>query len=197
MGFAWVDFEFPPCIRYPCLPVRTELHGLQFPLRGMSYCTSPEISLALRVGAKIKIRRGVIYPWLESDQRIFEPHVRETRRQRKFYAKGSLPEQYSKLVANSLYGKTGQGLKEKTVFDTGRMSSMKVPESALSNAPMAAFVTGFIRAVMGEIMLGIPPHRTVLSCTTDGILTDASEDELDLSGELAQCFMGLIERVSI
>jgi len=61
---------------------------------------------------------------------------------------------------------------------------------------MAAFVTGFIRAVMGEIMYGIPSHRKVISCTTDGILTDARPDELNLTGELAQRYMALLARVS-
>lgn len=134
----------------------------------------------------------MIYPWVDSDQRVFEPFVQEIRRLRQHYSKGSLPEQYAKLLGNSLYGKTGQGLREKTVFDTGKMQSVKVPESSISNAPMAAHVTGFIRAVMGEILHGIPEGRTVISCTTDGILTDADENELDLSGDLAQRFQSLL-----
>jgi hypothetical protein len=195
MGFAWVDFDFPADkTRFPCLPVRTDLGSLQFPLRGTSHCTAPELALALQMGGKVKIRRGVIYPWVDGDQRVFLPFVQEIKRLRKSYPKDSLPEQYAKLLGNSLYGKTGQGLKEKTAFDTGTMQSRKVPESSVSNAPMAAHVTGFIRAVMGEILHGIPAHRTVISCTTDGILTDASEDELDLSGALCQRFQNLINR---
>ncbi len=196
MGFAWVDFSFPPDkTRFPNLPVKTDLHGLQFPLQGTSYCTAPELALALTMGAEIKIRRGVIYPWTDSDERIFLPFVQDIRRLRNLHTKGSLPEQYAKLLGNSLYGKTGQGLNDKSAFDTGTMQSRKVPESSVSNAPMAAHVTGFIRAVMGEILHGIPAHRTVISCTTDGILTDATEDELDLSGELCQRFQSLIDRV--
>jgi hypothetical protein len=72
------------------------------------------------------------------------------------------------------------------------MQSIKIPESGVTNAAMAAFVTGFIRAVMSEIICGIPSERTIVNCVTDGILTNAREDEIDLSGELCQRFQSLI-----
>ena len=192
MGFAWVDFEYPTNIRYPSLPVRSDARGLLFPRQGESYATAPEIALAYEQGAQITIKRGVIYPWKDKDDvRIFAPFVREIQRLRKRYPKGSVSEQTAKLLGNSLYGKTGQGLKDKSVFDTGTMRSQKVPHSALTNAPIAALTTGFIRAVMGEILHRLPAHRTAISVTTDGILTDAEFDELDFSGPLCQRFLQL------
>ena len=196
MGFAWVKFEFPMGTDKPCLPVRADKESLEFPRIGESYCTAPELALALRMGAVIEVKYGVIFPWLDTNQRIFEPFVWEIRKLRSAHPKGSVEEQYAKLLGNSLYGKTAQGLKEKTAFDTGEMTTHKLPESGITNGMMAAFVTGFIRAVMGEIMRGIPPHRKVISCTTDGILTDAHPDELDYTGELTQRYMTLLERVS-
>lgn len=107
----------------------------------------------------------------------------------------SLDEQYAKLMGNSLYGKTGQGLHDKTAFDTTIMESKKIPESSISNGMIAALVTGFVRAVMGEILNGVPLHRKVISCTTDGILTDARMDELDLNGDLVRYYDEMLARV--
>lgn len=196
MGFAEVTFEFPEWVRFPCLPVRTNKESLEFPRCGVSLCTSYELALALRLGAKIHhVEYGVILPWKEGSPRIFQPFVREIRRLRAIHPKGSLDEQYAKLMGNSLYGKTGQGLHDKTAFDPTLMATKKIPESSISNGMVAALVTGFVRAVMGEILNGVPAHRKVVSCTTDGILTDAPMSELDLDGELAKCYENLLEMV--
>jgi hypothetical protein len=125
VGFAWVSFEFPMDVKFPCLPVRMGSHGLLFPLKGESYCTSPEIFLARTMGATIVIERGVIYP-SNKDVRIFQPFVSKIRSLRDKYKNEmvlnsqtkSLPEQYAKLLGNSVYGKLGQGIRAKTGFGT-------------------------------------------------------------------------------
>ena len=199
MGFAWIDFEYPDSIRFPALPVRSDTRGLLFPRRGQSLATSPEIALAVAQGAKVSILRGVIYPWKGgSSVRIFREFVLKIRQLRAAYPKGSVPELTAKLQGNSLYGKTAQGVRDdKSAFDTKTMANLKVPHSAVTNAPIAALTTGFIRAVMGEILHRIPAHRTVVSVTTDGILTDAESDELDLSGPICHRFMELCEMVDV
>ena len=79
------------------------------------------------------------------------------------------------------------------MFDAGLEQSIRVPESDVSNGPMAAHITGFVRAVMGEILNVVPGGRVVLNCVTDGILTNASLDELDLSGELCRRFQSYVD----
>ncbi len=195
LGFACVEFEFPVGTRFPCLPVRTEDRGLWFPLRGESFCTAPELFLARSMGAIITIKRGVVYDWKEGGKPLFKGFTSRVREERKRHPKGSVPEQYAKLIGNSLYGKTGQGLKDKNAFDTHTLTSKKVPESKVSNPPIAAWATGFVRAVMGELLSRIPDHRTVISCTTDGFLTNASEAEVDVSGPLATLFQRLLHEV--
>ena len=54
MGYAYVDFEFPRETRFPCLPIRSN-GGLIFPLRGSSFCSSPELFLAQKMGAKLNL----------------------------------------------------------------------------------------------------------------------------------------------
>ena len=196
LGFAYIEFNFPSNTRYPSLPVRGNNDGLFYPLTGFSYCSAPEIEVALNLGCEIVVKHGVIIPWLEGDARLFEPYVVNIRELRQSYVKGSIDELYAKLLGNSLYGKTAQGLKKKTVFDAGKMTSVELDTSQITNAAMAAHTTGFIRAVLSEQIAGIPSHRKVLSATTDGFITDATIDQLDSNGTMAKRFKLLCERVS-
>lgn len=196
LGFAYVRFNFPKGTRFPSMPVRNSNGGLVYPLAGFSYCTAPEIEVALNLGCKIDILHGVILPWCDGDSRLFEPFVMHIRSLRKSFVKGSLDELYAKLLGNSLYGKTAQGLKVKTVFDSQGMKSVELPHSILTNAAIAAHTTGFVRAVLSEQIAGIPLHRNVISATTDGFITDADESELVLDGPMAKRFQLLCERVA-
>ena len=196
LGFAYVEFAFPKDTRFPSLPVRNRDGGLVYPLRGLSYCTAPEIEVALNLGCHLQIKHGIIIPWCQGDDRLFEPYVIRIRKLRASFVKGSLDELYAKLLGNGLYGKTAQGLKSKTVFEARTMKSVELQHSVLTNAAIAAHTTGFIRAVLSEQIASMPPHRNVISATTDGFLTDADESELDLDGPMATRFQALCERVA-
>lgn len=78
-GFAQVDFDFPEGTERPCLPVAVDNRGLIFPLHGVSVCTAPEIELAISMGADLKIKFGVIIPWLER-KAVFERSDAQTKR---------------------------------------------------------------------------------------------------------------------
>ncbi len=199
-GFALVEFEFPADTKFPCLPVEGSNGGLFYPLSGRSYCTAPEIEVALNMNCSVKVLHGVIIPWCEdedeSDERIFEQFTTEIRDLRRSFVKGSPDEQYAKLIGNSLYGKTAQGLKKKTVFDTHGLKSIELPHSKITNAIIAAHTTGFIRAVLSEQIARVPEGKTVISATTDGFITDAELSELDLSGPMALRYQALCERVA-
>jgi hypothetical protein len=197
LGMAWVDFNYAEPVRFPVLPVHSEKRGLIFPLRGTSYCTAPEIAMARRQGCVIQVRRGVVWPWRSADGvRLFERFVRLIRELRKrFEDVDPLFEEYAKLLGNSVYGKTAQSLSGANAFDMSIMGSKRISPSLLTNAPIAAFTTGLIRAVIGELLHGIPAHRAVLSVTTDGFLTNARPDEIDTSGPLCQLYLDLCRRV--
>ena len=194
-GFALVKFKFPAATRFPCLPVRHQRYGLIFPISGTSYCTAPEIEVALNLGCEIEVLQGVIIPWVPKSKPVFEPFVRLVRQNRNSYPKKSFEEQLWKEIGNSLYGKTGQGLKERTAFDTATGFSKKIPPSAITNPYMASHTTGLIRAVISEILASVPYNRSVISVTTDGFLTDATEAELDLTGPLCSRFNQLCQLI--
>lgn len=195
MGFAYVEFAFPTDTRFPCLPVRSEQYGLRFPLSGLAYVTAPEIELALSMGATIVIKHGVIVPWIAGSQPLFEDFTRMIQRLRREYPKKSLEEVMVKEVGNSLYGKLAQGLSDKTAFDTATGLSKKIGPSAVTNPYMAAHTTGLIRAVCGELLHRILSHRTVVSVTTDGFLTDAPLEELDQTGPLCRRYQALCQQL--
>ena len=149
-------------------------------------------------GCKLKILHGIVFPWIDGDQRVFEPFVTKIRDLRARFKRdrvdpnvATLAEEYAKLAGNSAYGKLAQGLKEKTVFDTRGMQSVKLPESAITNAIMASHVTGLVRAVMAEQLDSVPADYTVVSVTTDGFLTDAPFDKLGHDGPMARRFQAL------
>lgn len=202
MGFALVTFRFPESVPYPSLPVRTDQYGLFFPLSGESWATAPEIELALSLGAEMTIHNGIIVPWIcdtsphnSESTSVFLPFVQQVRENRNRHIKGSLEEKFWKEIGNSLYGKLAQGLRAKTAFDTARGVNRSLPPSSVTQPFFAAHVTGFIRAVVGEIMNALPSDSTVVSVTTDGFLTNCSLNKINMSGPLSSRFQSLCDIV--
>jgi len=194
LGFVYADFEFPPETRFPCIQVCDSTYGLYFPLKGTSYFTAPELELALEMGAKINIRLGVIIPWA-NDERVFDPFVKKVRSKRIEFPKNSLENQLYKLMLNAIYGKCGQSLRNTVGFDTRTLGSKPIPPSRITNPYFASYVTGFIRAVLSELLWKIPDSEVVYSATTDGLLTTAGRAQLDISGTMCQRFQELVKRI--
>lgn len=202
MGFALVTFRFPESVPYPSLPVRTDQYGLFFPLSGESWATAPEIELALSLGAEMTIHNGIIVPWFcdtsphnSESTSVFLPFVQQVRENRNRHIKGSLEEKFWKEIGNSLYGKLAQGLRAKTAFDTARGLNRSLPPSSVTQPFFAAHVTGFIRAVVGELMNALPSDSSVVSVTTDGFLTNCPLDKINMSGPLSSRFQSLCDIV--
>ena len=188
LGFACIEFEFPETVRYPTLPIRTD-NGIIFPTTGSSYCTAPEIWLARKLGAKLKVRHGVIVP-TDGETKIFGKFITDCLDKRGQYPKKSIDALFWKEISNSTYGKTAQGLKKRRIYDMRERETRPLPRSRITNPFFAAYITSFVRAVLGEIMNALPASTTVLSCTTDGFLTDANEAEAEIAqqGELGRLF---------
>lgn len=202
MGFALVTFWFPESVPYPSLPVRTDQYGLFFPLSGESWATAPEIELALSLGAEMTIHNGIIVPWIcdtsphnSESTSVFLPFVQQVRENRNRHIKGSLEEKFWKEIGNSLYGKLAQGLRAKTAFDTARGLNRSLPPSSVTQPFFAAHVTGFIRAVVGELMNALPSDSSVVSVTTDGFLTNCPLNKINMSGPLSSRFQSLCDIV--
>ncbi len=197
LGFALVKvLHCPENVRYPVFPMEGSGQNLIFPRYGMSYCTAAEIEVALNLGYQIEILHGVIIPWLDETIYFADSFVTGIRDERAKYPKGSFDNEYIKLVGNGLTGKLGQGLREKRVFDAGEMKSVELEESSITSEIFFSSITGDIRALMAELMNSIPQHRRIVSCTTDGFLTDAGLDEVVQTGPIATRFKAATERVA-
>lgn len=223
-GYALIDFEHEPATRFPVFAVSRGSKGLIFPLKGSCYATAPEILAAHKLKCKIIIRWGIVYPWrwLPGDEgrggipqtRLFGSFVKTARQVRNRLkaklkeanvnrvAKGlpemdSLEEQAAKLYLNSVYGKVCQAVLPKNVYDTRQVKSTRLKPSAITNSAVGAHVTGFIRAILAEILNSLPLHCTVLSVTTDGFLTDATDAEIkaSLKGPLCKRFQQLCNEI--
>lgn len=188
LGFARVRFRFPYLTKFPCLPVRVA-SGLLFPLTGESYCAAPEIFLARSLGAELEILSGIIVP-CSFELRPFESFIVDCTKSRQSFPKGSLDELLWKEIGNSTYGKVAQGLKRKRCFDSRTGSHKDLPPSEITNPYFAAFTTSFIRAVLGEILARLPLDASVCNATTDGFLTNASDEDVMTAtkGPLCQLF---------
>jgi hypothetical protein len=189
LGGALVDFCFPAGTRFPCLPVEAPKgRGLVNPMRGTSYASSPEIVLALNLGADITIHYGYVIPWKPDSERPFKTVVDDllARRNAAKEANDELQQLMFKQMSNSLYGKTCQGVSGATVFNTRDGKSTTIGPSKITNPFLATHITGLARACIGEMIAALPPHRSVLSVTTDSVITDAPLAEIDLSGPVCR-----------
>lgn len=224
-GYALIDFEHRADTRFPVFAISRGGKGLIFPLKGSGFATAPEIQAAHDLGCQITIRWGIVYPWLHREgdplgpddvptTRLFGHFIKAARALRNKHKKAldklnkereaqglpkteSVEEQAAKLYANSCYGKVCQSIRDRTVYDTRKQQSTRLKPSPITNPAVGAHVTGFIRAILAEILNRIPRHRKVLSCTTDGFITDATETELDacLDGTLCRRFQQLCEEI--
>jgi hypothetical protein len=179
LGFAHIEFIFPEGTKFPCLPVRAEGgRGLVFPLKGECNTFAPEIALARKMGAEITIFTGFVVPW-KGEDRPFGEFVNYVIARRKEHARDSLDNLLWKEIGNSVYGKTGQGLKGKKAFRTDTGETEEIGESQISSPFFAGFVTSLIRAAISEILWKIPVNRMIGNAITDGVLTTAPLDEMD------------------
>ena len=185
LGYADIEFEFPPDTRFPCLPVRSEA-GLLFPLKGSTYCCSPEIYLAHEMGATITIKEGIVIPQ-DLNQRPFAEFIQVATKKRKEQVKGSLFELAWKEMGNGTYGKTAQGLRPKRAYSCRTDEFDNLPPSRITNPYYAGWVTSFVRAVLGEILHALPSGVSVSNATTDGILCTASESQMRECTEAELC----------
>jgi hypothetical protein len=172
LGFAHVHFEFPQSVRFPTLPVRAP-GKLIFPLSGESYATAPEIALARSLGAKLTILDGFVIP-CNAGEKPYLPTIQKSLEYREAAMKAGndLATKLHKAIANSIPGKMGQGLPPKRdAVDQSR----KMPPCGITQAFLAAHITGMIRGTVGEILNRLPRSTTVISVTTDGFITNSTQ----------------------
>jgi DNA polymerase elongation subunit (family B) len=91
--------------------------------------------------------------------------------------KGQPREQLLKLMANSFYGKLGQGLSGKTSRSTSTGQMVSINEAKVTCPPYAAMCTGIVRAALASVVYELSRHDgfEVLSATTDGCMVQVPD----------------------
>lgn len=186
-----VRFSFPESVRFPVLACDGEGRGLIFPHAGETFAWAPEVAVARNLGASIEVLEGYFIPWLD-DRRPFATFIQEQTqiRQAAKAVNNTFYEMLAKETVNSAYGKTGQGLKNKSVFDTAMDDTRETGPSAITCPFFAGFTTAMVRAVLGEILNQLPFNCEVVNVITDGFLTNATRAEVlaACNGPLASLF---------
>lgn len=187
---AYVEFEFPRVCNYPCLPMPVEdslLYFLSSKGEDGVYVCGPELYLACKLGAKVKVRRGYVLNTLKIDGRVsyslrvaVHQLVLDRMKAKENLGKDSLEEMILKIMVNAIYGKSAQNVKEKRAWNNyfGRMEDLNA--SAITNPISAALTTSIIRAVLlaAQNELANKGYKSY-SVTTDGFIVDCPDDYLD------------------
>ena len=211
MTAALVEFRFPDGTRFPCLPVRaSNSRGLVYPLEGASWCTGPELVVAIESGARIRVQEGYRIDWIGDGVRLFEDITRRVGEIRA-EAKARDPpdmvlDKLVKEIGNSIYGKVAQAVastriikddvEQRHVFNTQFGVTDQMGPSAITNAMMAAYCTGLVRGLLTETLTRLPAGMWVGTATTDGMLIAGRLKDIDQSGPVAMAFRAARGRIT-
>lgn len=203
---AYVKFEFPKDVAFPCIPVVVKGVPI-FPRcsRGAGpgggdyvYACGPELYLAVKLGAKVYCETGyVLTPLLREDENgdmqesrslSYAVHnlVSDRALAKADHGKGSLEELFLKLLVNSGYGKVAQNVVPKSSWDAFTDSMAALGASPITNPVSACLITSIVRAELlaAENQIVQAGYKAV-SVTTDGFISTAPVDflkSLDLYG---------------
>ena len=192
LTYCCVKFEFPKSVRFPTLPVRTE-HGIIFPRTGESSTHISEILLSKKLGCKLELIEGWTIDserFKDKNNRVFREFLKFCVESRNKHDKKTVENLFWKEISNSIYGKTGQGLRERRIYDLKSDKVKRLEESKITNPVYSSFITSFSRGVLGEIMNNLPSDVNIFSVTTDGFLTNSTPQQMDdsIDGVLCRYF---------
>jgi hypothetical protein len=148
--------------------------------------------------------------WVPGSIRLFEDITRRVGEIRA-EAKAAEPpdtvlDKLVKEIGNSVYGKVAQAvastriikddIEQRRVFNTKSGETDQMGPSAITNAPMAAYCSGLVRALLTETLTRLPGGVWVGTATTDGFLSTCKLSDVDLSGPVAKAFRAARERIT-
>lgn len=183
VGFIKIDFKFKSDVKYPSFPIQDKNYdkGLIFPLEGSTSITPPELYQALHndVLESFNIQFSQIFKKKETS--YLSDSIKELIELRKQYPKKEYPleNELCKLIANSVYGKYTQGIKdvnivnmEKTINNIDNKIIREISrESKIFNGFIASYITGFCRAIVSDFAIQLNRNKTdIVSITTDGFM---------------------------
>ena len=106
-GFINCKFKFDDDVDYPCLPVmHSKFPKLLFPKEGETFCTIPEVRLALRLGCTVSNPKiWGFYPTRYEENHPLKDYILKCMEIKENAEKGSVEYETAKLLMNSIIGK--------------------------------------------------------------------------------------------
>lgn len=193
------DFDFPDTCYCPNIPVPVKGGMKIYPRHARHvYMSGPDMYLALKLGARIKIFRGFTCMMLLKDGKPSQclayavtNLVQDRMRAKIEYKDNPLVEKSLKTMVNSCYGKTAQNVSPKTRYNAQLMGRVDAEPSTVTSPYHATYTTALVRCMLIACINQLHDMGYhVYSVTTDGFITDAPTDivrRLDAHG-FAQIF---------
>ena len=182
---AVVDFDFPEDCYCPNIPVPVKGGMKIYPRHAKHvYMAGPDMYLALKLGAKIKIFRGFTCQMLEKDGKPSQclayavtNLVRDRMKAKIEYKENPLVEKSLKAMVNSCYGKTAQNVSPKTRYNAETMGRVNAEPSTVTSPYHATYTTALVRCMLIACINQLHDMAYhVYSVTTDGFISDAPTD---------------------
>jgi hypothetical protein len=177
------DFDFPESCYCPNIPVPVKGGMKIYPRHGRQvYMSGPDMYLALKLGARIKVFRGFTCMMLERKDGTLSKClayavtnlVQDRARAKIEYKDKPLIEKSLKTMVNSCYGKTAQNVCPKTRYNARKMGRENAEPSTVTSPYHAVYTTALVRCMLiGCINQLHDMGYVVYSVTTDGFITNA------------------------
>lgn len=196
--FAYVRFEFPPDVKFPCIPIRvggTPVYPRTSKGVDGVYAAGPDLYLALKLGAKVFVESGYVLRCLRnlrtgeascSLREGVKRLVEDRKLAKAVCGKESLEELIIKVMVNAGYGKVAQNVIEKHSWSAYKECMENIGCSAITNPVAASMITSLVRAeLIAAQNQCFALGYTTYSVTTDGFISNIDEEslkKLDLYG---------------
>lgn len=189
------DFTFPNNTKFPSIPVFLDKTTTVYPISGSCCITGIEYVLAKNQGCVFtKITDIVRVPF--GSIKPFEDILKEIQAKRREYEKGSISNLLYKEMGNSIYGNTVRGISNKKKFDIKTGTLLRMEAGELSNPLIGSWITAFVRSVVGECLHNIDfLEGKVISCTTDGFITNIDDLENKIGNLKVNTFIKLYQKI--
>lgn len=194
---AFVTFDFPENCSFPSIQINDDGNPV-YPLSSGGsegvYACGPDLYLALKLGAKVFVKRGLILNTDIDDGRnksyklreVIKQFVEDRSKAKEKYGNDCLEQYILKLLGNSVYGKISQDVIVKSRWDNYKKSMEDIGCSKITNPVIACFTTALVRSVLIATITQVKEcGYTSYSVTTDGFISDVPRDileNLDLFG---------------
>jgi hypothetical protein len=169
----------------PKARVSYDTDGLMYPKNGTSCVTWPEFWVAKNLGLledcivhKVTTFEKLDTNWLSTDVlKLLIERKKVGDEDSDTYNEND--KAFYKNFLNFFYGKTAQGVQESASAIKSHDFEKRISTSAMTCFPLASYITGFCRSVVGELL----QLNDCFGITTDGFMTPSPRSEL-ITGEL-------------